>query len=96
MEQVKGRCPACGHTTLFVAAGGYLTCSLADCPNPTALAGHLDQEAPSCVDHPGRPADWRTIKDGQPLCGVCVVRSIKAEHERVSNALAALDSETVP
>lgn len=27
-------CPACGHPTLFLGEGGYITCGLEDCPNP--------------------------------------------------------------
>lgn len=27
------RCPACNSSTLFVANGGYITCSLSTCPN---------------------------------------------------------------
>lgn len=36
MVDVKGRCPACGLHTLFVADGGYLTCSNVDCTRPDA------------------------------------------------------------
>lgn len=28
------RCPACNREELFVANGGYITCSASDCPNP--------------------------------------------------------------
>lgn len=32
---IKGtRCPACKNETLFVANGGYITCSWHECPNP--------------------------------------------------------------
>jgi len=27
-------CPACGHPTLMLADGGYITCCLEECPNP--------------------------------------------------------------
>jgi hypothetical protein len=33
---VQGRCSACGLTTLFLGAGGHVTCSWAECPNPGA------------------------------------------------------------
>ena len=38
-EQAKAlkhlRCPACGHAgAIFVGDGGYLTCGIAECPNP--------------------------------------------------------------
>jgi hypothetical protein len=42
---VAGYCPACGNRTLFLGKGGYVTCSLDVCPNPTAAADLLsDQE----------------------------------------------------
>lgn len=33
---VRGVCPACGTALLFLGDGGYLTCSLHDCPDPGA------------------------------------------------------------
>jgi hypothetical protein len=41
-QQVKGHCPmGCGET-LFVASGGYLTCSYVTCPRPDAVATLLE------------------------------------------------------
>lgn len=37
MMSVKGYCPACGHQSLFVGAGGHITCSSLECPNPSAV-----------------------------------------------------------
>ncbi len=42
IHNVQGKCPACGCHTLFIASGGYITCSRYTCPNPTALADILD------------------------------------------------------
>jgi hypothetical protein len=39
---VKGHCPECGNETLFLASGGYITCSWVECRNPTAAADVLD------------------------------------------------------
>jgi hypothetical protein len=39
---VTGDCPACGHPTLFLGAGGYVTCSLIDCPDPEAATKLLE------------------------------------------------------
>lgn len=40
--RIRGYCPmGCGET-LFVAAGGYITCSNVPCPNPTAVSDILD------------------------------------------------------
>jgi hypothetical protein len=33
---VRGKCPACGGTTLFLGSGGYVTCSWIRCANPVA------------------------------------------------------------
>ncbi|HVF12153.1 MAG TPA: DUF6085 family protein, partial [Actinomycetota bacterium] len=41
-NDVKGYCPACRNSTLFVAMGGYITCSWLACPNPTAVSDLLD------------------------------------------------------
>jgi hypothetical protein len=35
-QSVRGVCPSCGTALLFLAEGGYITCSLHDCPDPTA------------------------------------------------------------
>lgn len=41
---VQGHCPACGRTALFVGAGGYITCSHTDCPQPDAASTLLDHD----------------------------------------------------
>jgi hypothetical protein len=44
--RVAGRCPACGcDGTLFVANGGYITCSLDKCPDPTLVADVLSPQS---------------------------------------------------
>jgi hypothetical protein len=40
-EQVAGRCPSCGGRGLFVADGGYITCSREDCVDPTLVSDLL-------------------------------------------------------
>lgn len=41
-EKIAGFCPmGCGET-LFRGMGGYITCSLLGCPNPTAVADILE------------------------------------------------------
>lgn len=40
---VKGRCPACGTTGLFLGDGGYVTCSLIGCPEPDAASSVLER-----------------------------------------------------
>lgn len=44
MPIVKGRCPSCRQSTLFLADGGYVTCSSTRCPNPCAAADLLMDE----------------------------------------------------
>jgi hypothetical protein len=39
--KVVGRCPACGYDTLFLGTGGFVTCSLQNCPNPAAASDAL-------------------------------------------------------
>ncbi len=47
---VQGHCPACGASSLFLASGGYVTCRVIDCPNPTAAADILaDRETEHVV-----------------------------------------------
>lgn len=44
MPYVPGFCPACGHKSLFAGSGGYITCSVIECPNPTAVSDALADE----------------------------------------------------
>jgi hypothetical protein len=46
-QDVKGRCPACGWTSLFLGDGGYVTCSRLECPNPSAADQLLHGEQPA-------------------------------------------------
>lgn len=48
--QVKGECPACGNASLFLASGGYVTCAVIKCPNPTAVADRLELPRPEPVE----------------------------------------------
>lgn len=34
--EVKGECPSCGWRALFLGEGGYVTCSVIGCENPSA------------------------------------------------------------
>lgn len=46
---IRGYCPmGCGET-LFIGAGGYITCSWLTCPNPTAVCDLLDNRDLSSV-----------------------------------------------
>ena len=40
-QEIQTRCPSCGSRSLFIGAGGHLTCSWLECPEPgvaTAIA----------------------------------------------------------
>lgn len=39
--EVKGKCPACGWSGLFLGSGGYVTCSQYDCPDPCRASAIL-------------------------------------------------------
>lgn len=52
---VKGRCPACGATSLFLGEGGYITCARLDCPQPDAASTLLERppdNARTTADNP--------------------------------------------
>jgi hypothetical protein len=44
--QVEGFCPACGSRSLFLGSGGYVTCSIIRCPNPSAVSDQLENREP--------------------------------------------------
>lgn len=48
MTRVKGYCPSCGNETLFLGEGGYVTCSLIGCENPTAASDILFDGKETC------------------------------------------------
>jgi hypothetical protein len=68
---VQGRCPACGNSTLFVGTGGWITCSLDVCPNPSAadelLHGEHTAATPRELELRQRHA-WITAG----MCPMCV------------------------
>ena len=57
--KVQGRCPVCGHYSLFLGSGGYVTCSISDCPNPSAASDILfDHASPDHVVHLAQYDYW--------------------------------------
>lgn len=60
LRKIAGYCPACGTRSLFVGSGGYVTCGLLGCPNPTLVADLLgDPEIEHVIEF--REDGW-TIK----------------------------------
>lgn len=55
---VQGRCPSCGGATLFLANGGYITCSSLPCPTPDAATTLLERR-PTRGDVTGAPSPCR-------------------------------------
>lgn len=49
---VVGRCPACGAKSLFLAVGGYVTCSVLGCPDPSAVTNLLAVDPRAADSHP--------------------------------------------
>lgn len=46
---VPGYCPMGCGTTLFIGSGGYITCSLIKCPNPSAVSDILADPEPDHI-----------------------------------------------
>lgn len=71
---VQGRCPACGTSGLFLGSGGYVTCSLAACPEPDA-ASTLLERTPAREAAAGGTCDASLSDTGfvSPL-GPCILR----------------------
>ena len=42
--RITNRCPSCGHQTLFVGNGGYLTCSWLGCKAPSLVSDLLPRD----------------------------------------------------
>jgi Family of unknown function (DUF6085) len=60
---VQGRCPACGHEVLILGEGGYVTCSLIDCPDPEAVTKMLER----VVRTPRINQDAHYVSHGTPV-----------------------------
>ena len=70
-NDVQGRCPFCGHRSLFLGSGGYITCRIAECPNPTGVADLLDGESiDQAIDHGRRLVEAAISERGFQGCAV--------------------------
>ncbi|NEB70330.1 hypothetical protein G3I39_25215 [Streptomyces fulvissimus] len=62
MNDVQGRCPACGSTSLFLGSGGYVTCARLECPEPDAASSLLERpEVASQAPRRSRRDDWMGV-----------------------------------
>ena len=63
---VQGRCPACRGASLFLGAGGHVTCSRLDCPNPVAVDDMLHGEQPEPDTEATEVAEPDSRDEGHP------------------------------
>lgn len=78
---VKGRCPACKTSSLFVGAGGYLTCGNLPCPNPSLVTDLLAEDTGEAKQ------EYRValMQDGQVLV------ALNSTHTRPETAQAVVE-----
>lgn len=83
MPIVRGRCPACNLTSLFLASGGFVTCASLSCPDPSSAYDVLNKLTET-EDQPGHQRceqsrsgrhSWGRTRPGETtfrckLCGV--------------------------
>lgn len=75
--KVQGRCPMCHSESLFLGEGGYVTCSLRGCADPTEASSVLGVEFPVPEEAPDpvrgerlqRFAEELAIHDRYPRIG---------------------------
>lgn len=51
-RKVQGKCPSCGSESLFLADGGYVTCSIIGCDDPCAANDLLEGAAIAAMQEP--------------------------------------------
>lgn len=97
---VKGMdCPACGHPTLMIL-GGYITCTLAECPNPdfseTIAAEKEMAAAEARIDELEKISDieFGVFQDASTghIVGAILADIACEVHEHINSRLAALRS----
>lgn len=67
---VQGECPACHNPTLFLGAGGYVTCSLISCPDPEAASKLLDGKGPAKMAKDDPLTAVFTADDQRPMAAM--------------------------
>jgi hypothetical protein len=68
---VKGRCPACNATSLFLGDGGYVTCARLDCPQPDAASTLLERAPDNLRTTPDNPAASNNETDNNRRALAC-------------------------
>ena len=66
--KVEGTCPACGRDSLFLASGGYVTCSIIGCTDPGKASDVLARHSEPAVSDDARavwerahPSNWAQL-----------------------------------
>jgi len=72
MPLVAGRCPACRGASLYLGAGGHVTCARESCPDPTAADDLL---------HGGPPEPVVVLEDA--LCRRMWAAAMRWVHDRI-------------
>ncbi|MGF0163113.1 DUF6085 family protein [Streptomyces koyangensis] len=98
---VQGRCPGCGGATLFLANGGYITCSSLHCPTPDAATTLLERlptrEAMTGAPSPCRQAAYEAVCDHIRRLGPGLPSDTAQRNASIWRAVhAALDAAGVP
>ncbi|MET8080052.1 DUF6085 family protein [Streptomyces sp. NPDC005303] len=64
-QEVRGRCPACGWTSLFLGDGGHVTCSRLECPDPSAADEllHAEQPARTTSNNPATSGNGPSVRE---------------------------------
>lgn len=94
---VQGRCPACGTAGLFLGDGGYVTCSVRECPEPDAASTTLERQA--AVQPLADAARGLTVQQADALWDAIAipggphVPTFPEQHERVCRAVAGILAE---
>jgi len=70
MTDVQGRCPACRAASLFLGAGGHVTCARIDCPHPTLADEQMHGEHVDAVTELARLHEGEETTEGHDPAAV--------------------------
>lgn len=73
-QRIADRCPSCGHATLFIGTGGWITCSWLACKEPglsraiQALKANHGAALNAAAErvHEANKSWWRDLETGAP------------------------------
>lgn len=82
-QRIKGGCPACNRQLLFIGAGGRITCSNAQCPEPAAADDFLNAAL--------YPDDVEKVELMQAKTGVVKFPGLEKKYADAKKALQYID-----